>query len=94
MPDVSKTDDASRLGLGAQISVLFAIGGLLVSVLLGGTTLVSLPWFPMAVAQSVIPIGAVLFIAAQLLSLPQALAGPGPPGDGAQPTGDAPGDPT
>ena len=40
MPDVSKTDDASRLGLGAQISVLFAIGGLLVSVLLGGTTLV------------------------------------------------------
>jgi signal transduction histidine kinase len=40
VPDVSKTDDVSRLGLGAQISVLFAIGGLLVSVLLGGTTLV------------------------------------------------------
>jgi signal transduction histidine kinase len=38
--DVPKTDDVSRLGLGAQISVLFAIGGLLVSVLLGGTTLV------------------------------------------------------
>jgi hypothetical protein len=32
--DVPKTDDVSRLGLGAQISVLFAIGGLLVSVLL------------------------------------------------------------
>ena len=30
----------------------------------------------MAVAQSVIPIGAVLFIAAQLMSLPQTLAGP------------------
>ena len=40
MPDVSKTDDASRLGLGAQISVLFAIGGLLVSVLLSAATLV------------------------------------------------------
>ena len=40
MADVPKTDDVSRLGLGAQISVLFAIGGLLVSVLLGGTTLV------------------------------------------------------
>ncbi len=40
MPDVSKTDDVSRLGLGAQISVLFAIGGLLVSILLGAATLV------------------------------------------------------
>ena len=39
MPDVTKTD-VSRLGLGAQISVLFAIGGLLVSILLGGATLV------------------------------------------------------
>ena len=39
MADVSKTDDASRLGLGVQISVLFAAGGLLVSVLVGGTTL-------------------------------------------------------
>jgi hypothetical protein len=48
----------------------------------------------MAVAQSVIPIGAVLFIAAQLLSLPQALAGPGSPGDGAQPSDDEPEDPT
>jgi len=42
---------------------------------LGGTSLVSLPWVPAAVAQSVIPIGAVLFIVAQLLSLPDALHG-------------------
>ena len=40
MPDVSKTDDASRLGLGARISVLFAIGGLLVSILLSAAALV------------------------------------------------------
>jgi TRAP-type C4-dicarboxylate transport system permease small subunit len=42
---------------------------------LGGTTLVSLPAVPAAIAQSVIPIGALLFIMAQLLSLPEALAG-------------------
>ncbi|MCH7897006.1 MAG: TRAP transporter small permease, partial [candidate division NC10 bacterium] len=52
-----------------------------VVMVLGGTTLVSLPWVPSAVAQSVIPIGAVLFIVAQLLSLPdvlrQARADPG-----------------
>ncbi len=41
---------------------------------LGGTTLVSLPWVPAAVAQSVIPIGALLFIAAQLASVRDALS--------------------
>ena len=41
---------------------------------LEGTTLVSLPSVPAALAQSVIPIGAVLFILAQLLSLKDALA--------------------
>lgn len=44
---------------------------------LEGTTLVSLPSVPAALAQSVIPIGAVLFILAQLLSLKDALS----PGD-------------
>lgn len=61
--------------------VVLAGAGVRVLSVLGGTTLVSLPWLPMAVAQSVIPIGAVLFIAAQLLSLPQALAGPEPQTD-------------
>jgi len=32
------------------------------------TYLVSLPWLPLAVTQSVIPIGAVLFIVAELIS--------------------------
>jgi len=50
--------------------------GIRVLTVLGGTTLVSLPSVPMSLAQSVIPIGSVLFIVAQLLSLPDALAGP------------------
>jgi TRAP-type C4-dicarboxylate transport system permease small subunit len=41
---------------------------------LGGTTLISLPWVPARLAQSVIPIGALLFIIAELLSVPEALA--------------------
>jgi TRAP-type C4-dicarboxylate transport system permease small subunit len=64
--------------LAAEVAVLtfFAVlawAGARVLGVLGGTTLVSLPWVPASVAQSVIPIGAVLFITAQLLSLPDAL---------------------
>ena len=43
---------------------------------LAGATLISLPSVPTALAQSVIPVGALLFIAAQLLSLPDALRAP------------------
>jgi TRAP-type C4-dicarboxylate transport system permease small subunit len=39
---------------------------------LEGDTLVTLSWFPMQLAQSVIPAGAVLFVLAELLSLPAA----------------------
>ena len=42
--------------------------------MLEGTSLVSLPSVPAALAQSVIPIGAVLFIVAQLLGLKDALS--------------------
>ncbi len=59
----------------AFFGVLVWAGFRVLSVL-GGTTLVSLPSVPMSLAQSVIPIGAVLFIVAQLLSLPDALASP------------------
>ncbi len=48
---------------------LAAWAGWRVVLVLGGTTLVSLPWMPLQVTQSVIPIGAVLFIIAELLSL-------------------------
>ena len=58
---------------------VLAWAGLRVQIVLAGTTLVSLPWVPMAFAQSVIPIGALLFIAAELLSLPDALAPPSGP---------------
>lgn len=44
--------------------------GLEVVILLQGDTLISLPWVPVQLTQSVIPVGAVLFIVAQLLSVP------------------------
>lgn len=62
--------------------------GVRVLSVLGGTTLVSLPSVPMSVAQSVIPIGGVLFIVAQLLSLPDALAPPPVEDEDAGPTSD------
>ncbi len=52
---------------------LLAWFGLQVLIILQGDTLVSLPWVPTRFTQSVIPIGAVLFIVAQLLSLPEVL---------------------
>jgi TRAP-type C4-dicarboxylate transport system permease small subunit len=44
--------------------------GVVILNVLQGTTLVSLTWVPVQVTQSVIPIGAVLFIIAELLSIP------------------------
>ena len=54
-----------------------AWAGWQVLAVIGGDTLVSLPWVPARVAQSVIPIGAVLFILAELSSVPDALASDG-----------------
>ena len=51
--------------------VVAAWAGWRVVGVLQGTSLVSLPWVSSQVAQSVIPIGAMLFIAAELASLPQ-----------------------
>ncbi len=45
--------------------------------ILGGETLVSLPWVPQRLVQSVIPIGAILFIIAELVTLPEVWEGPG-----------------
>lgn len=61
----------------AFVVAFFAVvawSGLRVLQVLAGSSLISLPWVPTAFAQSVIPIGAVLFIVARLLSLPEALA--------------------
>ena len=54
---------------------ILAWAGVRVLSVLTGTTMVSLPSVPMSIPQSVIPIGAVLFIVAQLLSLPDVLSG-------------------
>lgn len=49
---------------------LMARAGLQVLDVLAGDTLVSLRWVPVQFTQSVIPIGAILFMLAQVLSLP------------------------
>ncbi len=67
----------ARMGavVAAEILVVgfFAImawAGMKVLSVLEGDTLVSLTWMPVQLTQSVIPIGALLFIVAELLSLP------------------------
>jgi len=50
--------------------VLLAWAGFEILSVLAGDTLVALTWMPVQITQSVIPVGAVLFIAAELLSLP------------------------
>lgn len=52
--------------------VLLAYYGVFVISVLGGSTLVSVP-IPTAVTQSAIPIGATLFVIAELLNLPDIL---------------------
>lgn len=54
--------------------VVLAWAGLIVLQVLSGLSLISLRWVPVSVTQSVIPIGAALFIIAQLLSMPGYLA--------------------
>ena len=51
--------------------LILAWYGYIVLVILEGDTLISLPWISTQVTQSVIPIGAVLFIIAELLNMPQ-----------------------
>jgi TRAP-type C4-dicarboxylate transport system permease small subunit len=52
---------------------LLAWTGWQVLQVLQGIYLISLPWVPVQLTQSVIPVGAALFIVAQLLSLPEVL---------------------
>lgn len=53
--------------------ILLAWAGMTVLAVLEGDTLDALTWVPVQLTQSVIPIGAVLFIVAQLLSMPDYL---------------------
>ncbi len=63
--------------LGEAVVIAFfavlAWTGVQVHIALEGDYLVSLPWVPVQFTKSVIPIGAVLFILAQLLSLPDVI---------------------
>ncbi|WP_083101146.1 TRAP transporter small permease [Pseudophaeobacter leonis] len=60
--------------LGEAIVLVFfflmARAGLQVLEVLAGDTLVSLTWVPIQFTQSIIPIGAILFMLCQMLSLP------------------------
>jgi len=51
--------------------ILMAWAGLEVLAVLEGMSLVSLTWIPIQITQSVIPIGAMLFILCELVSLPR-----------------------
>ena len=51
--------------------LLLAWFGVQVLVILGGDNLTSLTWVPTRLTQSVIPIGAALFVVGQLLSFPE-----------------------
>jgi TRAP-type C4-dicarboxylate transport system permease small subunit len=64
---------AAVIAAEALVIGFFAImawAGMQVLAILQGDTLVSLTWVPVQFTQSVIPIGAALFIVAELLSLP------------------------
>jgi TRAP-type C4-dicarboxylate transport system permease small subunit len=52
--------------------IVVAWTGWQVLVVIGGDSLVSLPWVPARLAQSVIPIGALLFVLAEVASIPGA----------------------
>jgi TRAP-type C4-dicarboxylate transport system permease small subunit len=53
--------------------LLLTWAGMRVLSVLAGDTLVSLDWVPVQLTQSVIPVGAALFIVAQILSMPDYL---------------------
>ena len=52
--------------------VVIGYAGWFVLGIFGGEALISLPWMPLSFTQSVIPVGAVLFILAEILTIPDA----------------------
>jgi TRAP-type C4-dicarboxylate transport system permease small subunit len=63
---------AKLVVLGFWGTVLFA--GAKALDLMVGDALVTLPWLPMPLVQSILPVGAALIIAAELFDLPESLA--------------------
>lgn len=54
------------------VFIILAYAGWFILQVMGTETLVSLRWVPLWFTQSVVPIGAALFVAAQILSTPEA----------------------
>lgn len=71
---------AAQLVVIAFFATLAYVGATIMPIL-AGDTMVSLPWMPMNVVQSVIPISAVLIVIAEGAYLLELLAGPPAAGD-------------
>ena len=56
-----------------MVFALLAYAGWFILEIMGSETLVSLRWIPLWFTQSVVPVGGALFVAAQLLTAPDAL---------------------
>ena len=78
---------AAELVVIAFFALLGWVGASILPVL-HTDALVSLPWVPMSVVQSVIPVSAVLIIVAELTHLVDLLAGQGPAPPGAATAGE------
>lgn len=63
------------IGEGIVVAVfgILAYAGWFILQIMGSETLVSLRWVPLWFTQSVVPIGGILFVTAQLLTAPDAL---------------------
>jgi TRAP-type C4-dicarboxylate transport system permease small subunit len=82
------------VNIGAQVLVIafFALLGIVgarILPVLATDSLVSLPWVPMSVVQSVIPISAALIIVAELTYLVDLIAGKKPPSGASTPLGES-----
>lgn len=64
-----------RAGLISVFFVVLAWQGVKVMQVMSGFTLITVPWMPIAVTQSIIPLGSVLFILAEALSTRRKLLG-------------------
>jgi TRAP-type C4-dicarboxylate transport system permease small subunit len=65
---VQRSIEGLRTAIVLAFFVILAWAGWRVLQVVSGTFLVSLPWVPRTIAQSVIPIGALLFVLAELLA--------------------------
>jgi len=69
-PGLRRVLELARRAVVIAFFLAVAWAGWRVLLVLGGTSLVGLPWVPTRLTQSVIPIGALLFIVAELVSRP------------------------